>query len=280
MSGKLAASTSSPALNRAEPGSFLPRRTILIALYLFYVAQLGRTVAWFSVEDRPQEMAPWVIGLELIFLMLFSLMIWRSNTANWIFHLYLTFQSALIVSMVFLVPRQDFLPGLLILLSYQAALKFRGKIRSAWIVTFILLNPVPLVLLYDPLRNLALSLPNMAGCLVLAAYIAATLEDERIRAQTLAILAELEETNRQLQAYAGQVEELAAIEERNRLARELHDSVSQTVFSILLNVRSTQLLIERDPARLPEQLDTLHKLAQSALAEMRGLIAQLRPKTE
>ena len=74
------------------------------------------------------------------------------------------------------------------------------------------------------------------------------------------------------------MEELAAIEERNRLARELHDSVSQTMFSIILNVRSTQVLLQRDPTRLRPQLETLQKLAQSALVEMRSLIAQLRPK--
>jgi two-component system NarL family sensor kinase len=76
-------------------------------------------------------------------------------------------------------------------------------------------------------------------------------------------------------------------EERNRLARELHDSVSQTMFSIILNIRSTQILLERDPAQVRAQqvraqqvrtqLEQLQKLTQSALAQMRSLIAQLRP---
>ena len=92
------------------------------------------------------------------------------------------------------------------------------------------------------------------------------------------MLAELEATHRRLKTYAGQVEELAALEERNRLARELHDSVSQTIFSLILNARSAQMLLERDPARVRSQLEQLQELAQSALGEMRGLIAQLRPR--
>jgi signal transduction histidine kinase len=75
------------------------------------------------------------------------------------------------------------------------------------------------------------------------------------------------------------VEELAAMEERNRLARELHDSVSQTMFSLLLATRSAQILLERDPVRVRPQLEQLQELTQSALAQMRSLIAELRPKT-
>jgi signal transduction histidine kinase len=83
-----------------------------------------------------------------------------------------------------------------------------------------------------------------------------------------------------LQSYAGQVEELAAVEERNRLARELHDSVSQTIFSITLNTRAAQILLERNPAGVKPQLEQLQKLTQNALVQMRSLIAQLRPKSD
>ncbi len=73
---------------------------------------------------------------------------------------------------------------------------------------------------------------------------------------------------------------MAALEERNRLARELHDSVSQTLFGIILTARSAQLLLERDPDRLPSELERLQALTQNALAEMRGLIAKLRPQSD
>ncbi len=127
------------------------------------------------------------------------------------------------------------------------------------------------------LRGLSLGLTTMAGCVIIPAYILANREIEIAQAESQAMLNELEVTHQQLQAYAGQVEELAAIEERNRLARELHDSISQMIFSIVLNTRSAQILAQRDPARVRPQLEQLQSLAQDALAEMRGLITQLRP---
>jgi signal transduction histidine kinase len=129
----------------------------------------------------------------------------------------------------------------------------------------------------DALYNLALELPNMAGIIVLSGYIIAVLEIESARAQSQTMLAKLQETHRQLQTYADQVEELAAIEERNRLARELHDSVSHTMFSIVLNIRSTQILLEREPARVRPQLEQLQELSSRALSQMRALISQWRP---
>ena len=70
---------------------------------------------------------------------------------------------------------------------------------------------------------------------------------------------------------------LAVEHERNRLARELHDSVSQAIFSITLISQSARLLLNRDPARVPVQVDRLQTMTADALAQLRSLIAQLRP---
>ncbi|MGZ9277196.1 MAG: GAF domain-containing protein [Candidatus Limnocylindrales bacterium] len=74
-----------------------------------------------------------------------------------------------------------------------------------------------------------------------------------------------------------QAGELAAGEERAHLARELHDSVTQALFSMTLVSRSVELLLERDPAAAREQLGQLRELQREALAEMRALIFELRP---
>jgi signal transduction histidine kinase len=74
-----------------------------------------------------------------------------------------------------------------------------------------------------------------------------------------------------------QAQELAAVEERNRLARELHDSVSQALYGIALGARTAHVLGKRDPARLQEPLDYILTLSEAALTEMRALIFDLRP---
>lgn len=74
-----------------------------------------------------------------------------------------------------------------------------------------------------------------------------------------------------------QASELAAVDERNRLARDLHDSVTQTLFSITLTAESARAMYNRKPEKVEGQLDRLQNLARGALAEMRSLIFQLRP---
>jgi signal transduction histidine kinase len=71
--------------------------------------------------------------------------------------------------------------------------------------------------------------------------------------------------------------ELTVIEERNRLARELHDAVNQTLFSVSLTADAAALLVETEPERAKEQLGEVRELVRSAMAEMRSLIFELRP---
>lgn len=71
-------------------------------------------------------------------------------------------------------------------------------------------------------------------------------------------------------------QEIALLSERNRLARDLHDSVNQLLFSLMLTARGTKEMT--DDRKVKEMLDYIQELSQEALQEMRGLIWQLRPQ--
>jgi signal transduction histidine kinase len=71
--------------------------------------------------------------------------------------------------------------------------------------------------------------------------------------------------------------ELSRVSERNRLALELHDAVSQKLFGLVLGAESAAALLDRDPAAARGQLTRLGRLAGEALEELRGLILELRP---
>ncbi len=79
-----------------------------------------------------------------------------------------------------------------------------------------------------------------------------------------------------------ELEGKAALEERHRLARELHDSVSQALFSMNLTGRAVQMAVEQSAADpdgpVARGVAQLLELSQGALAEMRALIFQLRPE--
>jgi len=87
-------------------------------------------------------------------------------------------------------------------------------------------------------------------------------------------VSERERLEQDLRRQAG---ELASSQERAHLARELHDSVTQALFSMTLVTRTTEILVDRDSAAAKEQLSSLRDLQREALAEMRALIFELRP---
>ena len=71
--------------------------------------------------------------------------------------------------------------------------------------------------------------------------------------------------------------ELHIVEERNRLARELHDSITQRLFALRLTGAAAASLLERDPAAAQAQLERLHQLTGEAIEELREVILALRP---
>nr|WP_238345323.1 histidine kinase [Actinopolymorpha cephalotaxi] len=73
-------------------------------------------------------------------------------------------------------------------------------------------------------------------------------------------------------------QEKAAQEERQRLARELHDSVSQALYGIALGARTARESIGQEPERIDQPLAYVLQLAEAGLADMRALIFELRPQ--
>jgi signal transduction histidine kinase len=77
----------------------------------------------------------------------------------------------------------------------------------------------------------------------------------------------------------GRAQHAASLEERQRLARELHDSVSQALYGIGLGARTARTLLDRDPQQAAEPIEYVLQLAEAGLTEMRALIAELRPES-
>lgn len=100
----------------------------------------------------------------------------------------------------------------------------------------------------------------------------------RERIQSDRLLDELQQAHRQLQEYAGQAEELATAKERNRLARELHDSVAQTLYGLTLQAEAAARELDNGQTdKAAEQMREIRDSAQQTLQETRLLIFELRP---
>ena len=88
--------------------------------------------------------------------------------------------------------------------------------------------------------------------------------------------AELEQANQLLLV---EMIERQRMEERQRLARDLHDSVAQTLYGISLGINTANSFLDTDRAQAVEALDYALRLTDAGLAEMRALIFELRPNT-
>lgn len=75
----------------------------------------------------------------------------------------------------------------------------------------------------------------------------------------------------------GQAQQAALLEERQRIARDLHDSVSQALYGIGLGAKTARMLLEQRPESVSQPLDYITELAEAGLAELRALIFELRP---
>ena len=81
----------------------------------------------------------------------------------------------------------------------------------------------------------------------------------------------------QLQSLLDTRQELAALEERNRLARDLHDSVKQEIFATAMQVGAARALLEQNPEASKENLAEAEQLVRQAQQELTTLIRELRP---
>src|SRR5438477_4872726 len=99
-------------------------------------------------------------------------------------------------------------------------------------------------------------------------------DDDRQLIELLATHAAIAITNARLYE---QSRELSVLSERNRLALDLHDVVSQKLYSLVLTAEAAATLLDRDAAAARTQVGKLQEIAKQALDELRSLIFELRP---
>lgn len=103
-----------------------------------------------------------------------------------------------------------------------------------------------------------------------------SLEERAARRRAEKLTAELEAANHQLAAYAAQAEELAISNERNRLAREIHDNLGHYLTVVNVQIRAAQTILTTDPDRAQDALAKAQTLTQDGLQAIRQSIAALR----
>jgi signal transduction histidine kinase len=169
--------------------------------------------------------------------------------------------------------RSDLFAFLFAASTMQVMQRHATQVTATVIVLSVIMTFFSLFQLFGILQALALTLVYNALSVFIAAYIWMTRQAQMIQERQLLLTTELQEANRTLDRYARQAQQLATSRERQRLARELHDSVTQTIFSMTLAVQTARMAMKRDRNKVAVQLDRLDYLAQGALSEMQAMVS-------
>jgi signal transduction histidine kinase len=222
---------------------------------------LGRVLLWLAI---------WLLGFISNSLLASK---WPRISAGWI-------GLEMLVTLILLhETRTDYFAFLFAIPVMQAMQQFTLKVTAALIGIATLLTILTLLQPFGVFYTLAITVVFFGGTVFLVLYIGSTRRLQAVEQQQQMLVEQLQKTNRQLELYSLQTQQLAAGRERQRLARELHDSVTQTIFSMTMTTQSAIILLERDRQQVAKQLDRLDQLAQSAQAEMQVLISRLAPET-
>jgi len=120
------------------------------------------------------------------------------------------------------------------------------------------------------------AMPISAAVFFVAVMTSMTMSEERARREVERLASELGEANQKLRQYAAQVEELAVAQERNRLARDIHDGLGHYLTSINMQIKAAQAVLAQDSTRAVDALGKAQTLAEEALVDVRRSVSALR----
>ena len=135
---------------------------------------------------------------------------------------------------------------------------------------------VPMVLRFGFVQSLLVMLYVIPAYLFVWAFSRLVLRERGARMEVERLAAQLQEANEKLRATAAQTEELAVTKERNRLAREIHDSLGHYLTVVNVQIGAALTVLDRDRSRARDALEKASQLTREGLAEVRGSVSALR----
>ena len=262
---------------RARPAG----RGILLIRVGLYAILLAVLIA--ALESAPTPLAR---GTTIALLLVFGLLTvpadaWsRTQAPAWPAHLGLAVQTAVVAALMYLSDNWSLFTILFFILSGQAVLFFPIRPAMAWIAGFVAITTIFGVAKWgSPGGMMTLALYG-GGYSLIAALAHALASAETARRKSQALVEELQAAHEKMQEYAGRIEELAVVEERSRLAREMHDTLGHRLTVAAVQLEGAQRLIESDPDRAARMVSTVREQVREALVELRQTVAALRAPVE
>ncbi len=175
-------------------------------------------------------------------------------------------------------------PGLYLIIffiiSAQAMMLLPMRWGIFWIIVMAAISSVSFIAVEGLQTGLLTMLVYGGGYLFFGVFGKALMDANRAQEESQELYQELQEVHAQLQDYVYRVEELAATKERNRLAREMHDSLGHRMTVASVQLEGAQRLIPTNPEKAAEMVGTVREQVRQSLADLRQLVAALRQPIE
>lgn len=244
-------------------------------------------VALFAFSLYPtDDVRRWgVLGLMALFL---AAQIWppedesKLGKFHWFEHVRLAFLILLTLGMVALQINFTAIIILYFVLSGRALFLFPDRIGYAWVILLGALTTTMMAYFLWPnwLYGFLNGLGSTCGYIFVGSAANAQRRAEVANAESRRLLQALQLAHQQLQAQAAHAEALAVAEERNRLAREMHDTLGHRLTVAAVQLEGAQKLIKRDPAKATQMIGTVREQVLEGLTELRRTVAALRTPLE
>jgi signal transduction histidine kinase len=247
----------------------------LVASYIFLVA-----AALVGLPNSLSATHRWAESILLVAMGVLLAFVPKESSPKWRIHLYLGVQGCLVAVLLFLQPGFSMYPTLYPLLSFQAVLLLSANPGAFWIVAYNLVIVVGFFLSFGLEEALYAGFVYAGINIFFGAFAATMRRVDAARRKSDSLLQELREAHEQLQEYALRVEELTVVEERNRLSREMHDTIGHRLTVASVQLEGAQRLCALDPERAAGIIGTVRGQVREALSELRSTVATLRAPVE
>jgi signal transduction histidine kinase len=191
---------------------------------------------------------------------------------NWIRNILMTILAA---CLFFFKSGWSFFPIVFFIFGPQVMVDFPLKIGVGWLAVYTLITGGFLVA-GSGLAGLVELLPYTAGYAFFGFFGWTMVQAQKDRLRSQELLADLQEAHEKLQRYTERVEELAVAEERNRIAREMHDTLGHRLTIAAVQLDGAARLVHTNPQKTETIIRTVHGQVKEGLAELRKTVAMMR----
>jgi len=245
-----------------------------------YVILVAAGVVGLRFDPPASALVRWTILLLLVGIGMLQIWVPKGGSPLWRRRLQIGLNGAMVAALMFIQPGWTMYPVLFIPPIVQAILLLPLREGVAWVVTFTLVAAMTFAVGINLGEGVVAIFLYGVLYAFIAAFASALTRVDAARRESQRLLGELQDAHEQLQAGALRMEEMAVVEERNRLAREMHDTLGHRLTVAAVQLEAAQRLCPTDAGRATRMVGTVREQVQEALRELRATVATLRTPVE